>query len=226
MNLGEIVEVASAKYMSATHGLKGVNFNRAFAVTAVNLGYHRIERGSLWAFSEGEVDNLTSTVNQRELGGIPADLGKTLTLFDIDGGYELTYHDDRQSVRSLEERGQPSYYSEWAGEVRLWPLPTRSRDYLLRYYKTWPDLTADVDVPILPAAFHELLASYAARVLVLRTPPEGERFLPSSAAEPFDIEWKEGLMSLLESPYTLKSLDRVPWHDFELMVAEGQGQLW
>ena len=225
MNLGEIIEVASAKYMSATHALKGVNFNRDFARTAVNLGYHRIERASLWTFSEAE-ETLTSVPNQRVPSGMPTDFGKALIVYGSREGRELVYHDDRQAVLDQDVTGEPSHYSEWAGELRLWPTPTREREYLLRYYKTWPDLVQDSDTPVIPAAFHELLASYATRVLVLRTPPEGERFLPASAAEPFDIEWREGVQAMFQSPYTLKSLDRVPHHEFELMVAHGDGQFW
>lgn len=225
MNLGELIDVASAKYMSATHALRGVNFNRDFARVAVNLGYHRIERASLWTFSEAE-ETLTSTASQRAVTGLPDDFGKALVVYDLTEERELYYHDDRQAVLPQDITGEPDRYSEWAGELRLWPTPKRSRDYLLRYYKTWPDLENDVDEPILPPAFHELLASYAARTLVLRTPPEGDRFLPSSAAEPFEIEWREGVQAMFESPYTLKSLDRVPHHDFERLIAHGEGQFW
>lgn len=225
MNAGEILEVAHAKYASATHALKNVNFNRAFALTAVNLGYHRVERAALWTFSEAEVENVQAVAGQRAATNLPADLGKALTLYNIRTESHLQYHDDRQAVLPLDVSGEPDRYSEWAGEVRFWPTPTRADSFLLRYYKTWADLT-EGETPVLPAAFHELLASYAAYVLVLRTPPEGDRFLPASAAEPFKMEWREGMAALLESPYTLKSLDEVPWHAFQELAAGADGIHW
>lgn len=224
MNLGELIDVAAAKYLSATHALKGVSFNRDFARTAINLAYHRIERAGLWTFSEAEQE-ISSTPGQTSLT-VPTDFGIALLLYGLREERELTYHDDRQAVLPQDEDGEPSHYSQWAGELRLWPTPLRQRSYLLRYYKTWPDLAADADEPIVPAAFHELLASYAARTMVLRTPPEGDRFLPASAAQPFEIEWREGIQAMFESPYTLKSLDRIPHHDFEALIAHGEGQFW
>lgn len=222
--LAELVDLAQGKYLSVLHASKGVSFNRAFAVAAINSALHRIERLALWTFAEGEAE-LTSTPLNHALTS-PSDYGVGLMLHDLTTGRNLEYHDDRQAVLPQQTRGVPSHYSEWKGEIRLWPLPTTARPYLLRYYSTWADLVADGDVPPIPAAFHELLASYAARSCILRTPPEGDRFLPSSAAEPFEMEWREGLASMLDSPYTLKSLDSIPYLEHTHMVVEGQGALW
>lgn len=221
----QIIELGFAKAMSAMSGARTMALNRALALAAINEGLHKIETAGVWEFLEAE-ETVTSTPENRVLVS-PSDLSKTLLVWDTAAETRLDYFDDRQGVLPLSDRGQvPHMYSEWNGEIRLWPTPTAARDYLVRYYAKMTELSAESDEPVLPEMFHDLLVSYVAYYLTLRAPSEGQRFLPASAAQPFLLEWQEGLNRMLASPFTMKSLDRVPWHEHAEMVVDGLGTYW
>lgn len=225
MDAGAIIDLGFAKAMSATHGPRNLSLSRALALVAINEALHNIERRALWTFLEGE-EELTSTQDQREIDGVPEDYLRATALYDSATERKLDYFDDRQGVLPLRDRGIPSHYSDWGGNLKLWPVPSTTRTYLLRYYGEIPEMEDEDSVPVIPSMFHPILASYVARVMLLRAPAEGQRFLPASAAEPFDMEWREGLLSMLESPFTLKSLEPIPWLEHTQMTVDGLGQDW
>lgn len=59
--------------------------------------------------------------------------------------------------------GQPTYYSRWGGGstymLQVWPFPADAATISVRYFKTPTYLTADADIPCLPAEFEGCLIS-------------------------------------------------------------------
>lgn len=212
MNLGEIVEAATAQVIALTQTEQLVNAAPNFVRLMVNKGYHQIERSALWKFSEAEA-TIEAFQGQRETTK-PDDLGVPLLVQDTASGSTLAYWDDRQAAFPPSDTGDPQFYSLWEEEIRVWPLPVKDREYLLRYYKYWPDLKADEDEPIIPEAFHDLLVDYGSYQLALRLPATGERFLSYSQAQPYMEAFQVGLGLMLDSDLVMKTWDEVPNHSF------------
>ena len=213
MNFGEIVDASIAQVVGVTQTDRLVNASPAFVKAMINKGYHIIERAALWKFSEAEAE-ITSAVDTRVCADTPADLSVPLALYSNRLKTELGYHDDRQKFAYEAASGLIMYYSMWAGQLKFYPLPTQVETFKLRYYKTWPDLVADGDLPIFPATFHDLLVDYGSYHLALRLPPTGDRFLPNSAAQPYIEAFQANLSDMLASDHVTKTFDTVPNYGF------------
>lgn len=214
MNFGEIWNASIAQVVSLTQVERLPNANEAFAKAMVNAGYHRIERAALWKFSEAEA-TIQSAAGTREATGVPADFGVPLMVHDDAADTLLDFHDERQKFLYLDDTGIPLGYALWQGDIRLYPLPTSVRNYTLRYYRYWPDMAADEDVPLLPDTWHDMLINYAAGKLAQRLPPTGDRFLPHSLAQPYLDTFEADLQRMLDSPLVMPTWDRVPNYGFE-----------
>lgn len=214
MNFGEIYAAAIAQVVSLTQTERLVNANEAFVKAMVNHAYHRVERAALWKFSESEA-TVNSVAGQRNVTGLPSNLGVPLMVLDDASDTLLEYHDERQKMLPLTNTGVPYAYSMWQDEMRLYPLPSSARSYTLRYYKTWVDLVDDSDEPEFPETWHDLLVNYAAGKLAQRLPPTGDRFLPHSLAQPFLDAFEADLVRMTDSPLVMKTWDKVPNYGFE-----------
>lgn len=211
MNLGEIVEAATAQVIALSNTEQLVNAAPNFVKAMVNKGYHLVERSALWKFSEAEAP-ITYTAGTREATQ-PDDLGVPLMVYDAQG-HPLTYWDDRQAAFPPSDTGEPRYYSVWEDTIRLWPLPKKEGQFTLRYYKQWPDLVGDADEPIIPNTFHDLLVDYGSYQLALRLPATGDRFLPFSQAQPYIEGFQTNLALMLGSDLVMKTWDEVPNYGF------------
>lgn len=222
MNFAQIVDTAIAKSIALTDTAQIININRAFVGAMVNEGYHVIERAAVWQWSEAEA-TLTAVVGDREPTGYPTDLATIISVWDNTAKIEVGYHDERQKDLDWSvTNAPPQCYSLWSGEFRLWPKPDDTRTYTLKYYKYWTDLSLDTDEPVIPDAFHSLLADYAAGHLTLRIPPTGDRFLPTSKAQPYFENFNRGLIEMLNGPHCVKTLDETLLHDFNDYVVTSE----
>lgn len=209
MNFGQIVDAAIAQTIGVTETEQLVNASPDFVKAMVNKGYHIIERSALWKFSEGEA-TINATAGIRVCGDLPSDLGVPLLVYSNRLRTELPYHDDRQRFAYPDSTGPILYYSLWGGELKFYPLPSADESFVLRYYKSWPDLVDDSDEPLIPATFHDLLVDYGSYHLTLRIPPTGDRFLPNSAAQPYLDAFEANLSRMLASDLVMKTFDSVP----------------
>ena len=213
MNLGEITEAAIAQVVALRH-TNFVDVNEEFVRAMVNKGYHIIERAALWKFSEAEED-VTAQAGERVCADIPEDFALSVAAYSYKNKVELFYHDERQRFWDLNDSGDVLAYGVWQGEVRWYPLPKREETIRLRYYAKWPDLVDDEDVPVIPETWHDLLLDYASGQLALRLPPEGDRFLPNSRAEPYMQSFEARLNEMMQSDLVMKTWDTVPNYAFQ-----------
>ncbi len=75
-------------------------------------------------------------------------------------------------------------------KVQLYPIPDTVYTIRLRYFKRYPDLSADSDISPIPEAYHELLVNYACNVFFSS---QGD----VRAVEQY-TKYENGLMSLVE----------------------------
>jgi hypothetical protein len=149
---------------------------------------------------------------------------------NLDTRRDLLFHDDRQRFNPEDDpaatTGRVNSYGIFQGELRFFPTASVDETIALRYYRTWPDLVDDTDEPIFPETFHDLLTSYAAAKLALRLQPVAGKYLPESAARPFQEEWEQGVYAMTQSSYALATWDAVPQHDLQEMMWRGDGADW
>lgn len=225
MNLQTLRSLAIGKVLGPSKAVtQGLDINEPFVDALINEGLHKIERATLWKFSEAEAS--LSVTAGTSTAPVPADLALVLAAFNEETERELTYHDERQKFRRDAQAGHVEAYSLYAGALEFYPAAKVDTLIALRYYKAWPDLVVDSDEPIFPETWHDILSDYAAMYLVLRLPTEGGKYLPSSAAEPYKMAWQSGLQKMLESPLTLPTADIVPHHRIEESMYLGEGADW
>jgi len=225
MNLQKIREAAIAQVVAPTQSEQLVNVNEKFVDLMVNKGYHQIERRALWKFSEAEAP-ISASAGTREAQGLPSDYGLPLMVWSDRMKAPLTFHDDRQRFFDLNAEGEVTYYGVWERDIKFYPLPKRNETFLLRYYKTWPDLEQDNDEPIIPETWHDLLIDYASYWTALRLPPTGDRFLPNSRAEPYLQVFEARLEEMANSDLVMPTWDEVPNYGFQENVLSLEGEAW
>lgn len=225
MNLGELRDLARAQSFGASRAADLVDVGDAIVDAHVNKALHKIERAAVWKFSETETD-LTVPSGQRTPTSPPSDVGTLLFAYNLDSGDHLQFWDDSQRVYDPDDTGSVAWYGTWGGTLTFYPTPTSDTDVRLRYYRVWPDLSADGDTPLFPATFHDVLADYATAMLLLRVPPQGDRFLPESAARPWMDQFRAGVAEMVASPLALRTADSVTNHDHRDMIAAGAGEWW
>jgi hypothetical protein len=205
---------------------QGLDVNEAFVDALINEALHKVERAALWRFSEGETE-IVLLAGEDE-APVPEGLAVPLMARNESTGQALLFHDERQEFlpSGPARLGQVEVYSVYADTIRFKPAPQYATTITLRYYKTWPDLVADDDEPAFPATWHDILSDYAASKLVLRLPTQGGKYLPSSAAQPYEEAWRTGLLKMMESPLTLATLDSVEAHHLAQSVYLGEGSDW
>ena len=214
MNFGELKDVVIAKAVPITSTDLSVNINEAFIGAMVNEAYHKIERLALWKFSEAET-TLTVSSGNTTPDSTPSDFGIPLTILNTVTDTELRYVDARQVWMEDDASGKITDYYIFADTLTFYPEADSDQDLTMRYYKVWPDLSADGDEPILPSTWHDLITDYATWKTILRLPATGDRFLPNSRAEPFRADYEQGIRELLSSPLVLHSFDRQVSHAME-----------
>jgi hypothetical protein len=215
MNLGQMIDTAIAQVIPLTSTDQLVNANREFVKSMINKAYHTVERRALWKFSQKEA-TINAVASTRVCANLPADLAIPLMVYSPKLECELQYHDERQKFWGVDSvPGTVQAYGLWQGDLRWYPLPKAAESFTLRYYATWADLSADSDVPIFPATWHDILTDYAAGHLARRLPPTGDRFLPHSKAQPWLDDFNIKLEQMLASDLVMDTWDKVPNYGFE-----------
>jgi hypothetical protein len=62
-----------------------------------------------------------------------------------------------RNIGDLTTRGVPEFYGLWDGELWFWPVPAAVYSYTWKFYKTYTELSADGDIPLVPANFSNVL---------------------------------------------------------------------
>lgn len=216
-----MVDVAIARVSGPSRA--HVDVSKPFVVMSINDALRRVERAALWKFSEAEA-TLEVEAGEREptVASMPTDMAVPLLAYNLTTKRELAFHDDRQRVADQDLTGDVLAYSVWGSDLRVYPLPTRTNEILLRYYRSWPALVEDGDEPIFPETFHDMLTSYAAGQLILRLPPTEGKYLPQNAAEPHLATFQAQLVEMLSSDLVMPTFDRVSNHDHLEMLTDGE----
>lgn len=229
MNLQEMEQVAVAKVAGPSQASRLVDANPLFVRAMLNEAYHKIERAALWKFSEAQA-TLTIPAGSQVPTATPTDLAVPLMARNLDTRRDLVFHDERQRFHSADDptsgQGTVQEYGIYGGQLRFFPAAARATTVALRYYRTWADLVAPTDTPIFPDTWHDLLTEYAAAKIALRLPPVAGRYLPESAARPFQDGWEQGLYAMTQSDLVLPTWDAVANHALQESMWRGEGADW
>lgn len=229
MNFGDLKDVAIGQVAGASQHERLSDVGYPFAGAMLNIAYHKIEREALWKFSEAEV-TLTIAKGSQVPTSPPTDIAVPLMARNVKTRRDLEFHDSRQRFHHSDDpkgtEGRVNSYGIWAGTLRFFPAASQEETISLRYYKQWADLSADADEPIIPPTWHDLLSEYASARIALRLPPVAGKYLPESAARPFQESWENGLAAMVASDLVLPSWDAVHNHALMESMAEGEGVDW
>ena len=229
MDFATMKQVAPAKVAGPSQAQRLVDVSDVLVGAFINEGLHKIERAAMWKWSEKQV-TLTVAAGTQVPTVPPTDIGLTLAARNLDTRQDLIFHDDRQRFNYADDpagrTGRVREYSHFAGALRFYPTASQAETIALRYYRTWPDLVNDGDEPLFPATWHDLLTSYAAAKIALRLQPVAGKFLPESAARPFQDEWEQGLYAMTQSDLALSTWDKVEHHGLVESMWAGEGTDW
>jgi len=97
--------------------------------------------------------------------GIPSDCEQVLRLRDATSGWKIRKADDRdealQEALENEISGKPTSYIRQRDWVRLDPTPDGAYVIEMFYLASIIELSADADVPVIPASWHEGIVKLA-----------------------------------------------------------------
>jgi hypothetical protein len=119
---------------------------------------------------------------------MPANCGTINQL--VVGGYPATYADPETYLSQT----VPYVWTTIGTELRLFPIPTSVPTATLYYWRDEPALAADLDTPLLPAAWHQIAIARASYHLNIR------RNDTARAAADLN-EYREGLKNLMQSTW-------------------------
>ena len=121
----------------------------------INNGYFNMVRRVSYYVDEATQDY--STVSGTSMYSLPADFAKVRSLRRTDIGRELQSVFLRDIDRSIITSGTPYAYALDGANMHLYPTPDQAYPLELRYWKLPAALSADTDVPTIPADYHNLL---------------------------------------------------------------------
>lgn len=230
MDFATMKQVAPAKVAGPTQALRLADVSEVFVGALLNEALHKIERAAMWKWSEAE-SSLTVLQGTQVPTVQPADLALPLMARNVGTRRDLAFHDDRQRFNyhddpTSQRTGRIESYSIYDGTLRFYPVASQEETVAFRYYRSWPDLSADGDTPPFPETWHDLLTTYAAAKLALRLQPVAGKYLPESAARPFQEEWEQGLYAMTQSDLALTTFDAVEQHDLQESMWAGEGADW
>jgi hypothetical protein len=117
-----------------------------------------------WSFRNG-TGNATVTAGSSALTGLPADFGTALGLYRADG-VSVNYLRPRKFLEAYQAStltGLPTDYTLIGSSGLVGPVSSETATYQLLYEKALTQLSADADVPAIPAEYHYALV-YGASV--------------------------------------------------------------
>lgn len=229
MDFATMKQVAPAKVAGPSQTNRLLDVSEVFVGALLNEALHKIERAALWKFSEASA---TLTIARgAQVPSVPlTDMAVPLMARSLDLRQDLEFHDERQRFSVLDDPtaqpGRIRKYGLWAGQLRFFPPASQEETISLRYYKSWADMVGDTDTPPFPETWHDLLTDYAAAKLALRLPPVAGKYLPESAARPFQNSWEQGLYAMTQSDLVLPTWDAVENHALLESISRGEGADW
>jgi len=132
---------------------------------AINEAYFEIINDSrtFWKFMEGTT-TLTTVAGtaQYEKSVVGADIDEIYSMYHNDGVLTSINERDLDGTNyQSDSTGIPMGYSEWAGNITLFPTPSDDRAITVKYYKQASELVNDSDEPIIPRKFQDVLVAGA-----------------------------------------------------------------
>lgn len=230
MNFATMKQVAPAKVAGPSQAARLVDVSEVLVGALLNEALHKIERAAMWKWAEAE-ETLVIDAGTQVPTTQPADLALPLMARNLGTRRDLTFHDDRQRFEydndpTSQRTGRVESYSIYGGDLRFYPKASQDEAIAFRYYRAWPDMVDDTDEPPFPETWHDLLTSYAAAKIALRLQPVAGKYLPESAARPFQEEWEQGLYAMVNSDLALTTFDAVEQHDLQESMWRGEGADW
>lgn len=64
------------------------------------------------------------------------------------------------AIHNVDAKGEPQYWSQWANEFQLWPIPNVARTITLFYSARPPELTSLADKMPLPDRYFPMICTY------------------------------------------------------------------
>jgi len=140
----------------------------------INSVYRRVVGMRRWWFLE--VVNDTSLTLEAGANQVPIDIEDFLFLdaVRLSSGTDyieiehLPVQEFRNEQHNNQRSGEPIYWTRVNNRLHFWPTADKDYTVSLDYVKDPPDLAADDDITVLPAAFQDVLAWGAIKELCFR----------------------------------------------------------
>lgn len=138
--------------------------DRANAKNWVNLRYGWLLAMEEWSFLNA-TDAVTVTAGSQIVTGVASDFGMAVGMWDSDGAPLKAYQDwrgflDRYNSGLDSNTGKPEAFTVVGSQILVGPTPTTTdTGFLLAYQREAAAMSADADVPVIPALFHRSLVS-------------------------------------------------------------------
>lgn len=126
-------------------------------------------------------------------GSLPQDGWRVSAVWNATDGYPMTPLEGRDQVFEeyplQNETGAPQHFRIFSNSLYVYPLAIVNTSFTVEYAKQSGDLVNDIDVPILPEAYHDLIVSGAVE---LAYRDDGNLQMASQ----YQAEYQDGLMAL------------------------------
>jgi hypothetical protein len=195
MNLGQIRTDVQA------HGY-GVD-TAAFQTAFINSTYRWVHGKLRWPFLETQ-DTTLNTVAGTSSYALPMTAWRNLDAVRLQNVAVQQYvnleYKPPQDFRDFEnmdrDMSTPCYWTMYASQVHFWPVPDGVYNVVIDYIIEPPDLVADIDVPVLPLPYHDILTWGAIEKMAYRERDWlGRQFAQTE---------KMALMTVMEEEYLLR----------------------
>lgn len=130
----------------------------------INSRYRRVQAESpLWPFLRGR-QTMSFTAGSRSVA-LTTNVFRVTAVYNVTDDVILAPMDGHTQYRREYptdiESGVPQVYRVRGGSLDVFPLPTQTTSIMVDYFVSAVDLAADGDVPVFPAAYHDMLISGA-----------------------------------------------------------------
>lgn len=185
MNLAQIVE---SVYQRSGLTVDDPVATKTKVIGYVNEALRAISTARPWPWLQ--VTAFLTTTAGQDTYDAPSPWTKTLALVDPDEGQLDRVSRDEADVKwNATSRGHPEAWTYFADKLLIRPVPDGRYQLIHRYTIPEPDIGSDLDVPRMPAQFHDAIVEKAAAI-TLRSTRESGRAAEADAAYK---EWEKGM---------------------------------
>src|SRR3990167_6225905 len=123
----------------------------------INDGYTAVQSAQIWPWSIKDGTD-TLTIASTSLSP-PAHFGAMLGAYNTPSGREMVFTASRQAWTENEDdiSASVAHYRRVGNTWTVWPTPDAAEVIKMRYVYIWTALSADADVPVMPALYHRIL---------------------------------------------------------------------